>query len=108
MTNRKLLPAISVAVGITLIITGLFGVVSYIFTLFESSNQADQLLIFWYLPFILFGFVFLIIGVLFIVMGFKSLRGNEAAYKTTKVLLIILSAIILLISSFALVNRFII
>ncbi len=108
MTNRKLLPAISVTVGITLIITGLFGIVSYIVTLFESSNQADQSLIFWYLPFLLFGFVFLIIGVLYIVMGFKSFRGNEAAYKTTKVLLIILSAIILLISGFALVNSFII
>ncbi len=108
MTNRKLLPAISVAVGITLIITGLFGLVSYIVTLFESSNLADQSLIFWYLPFLLFGIVFLTIGILYIVMGFKSFRGNEAAYKMTKVLLIILFTIILLISSFALVNRFII
>ena len=108
MTNRKLLPAISVAVGIILIITGLFGIVSYIVTLFESSNLADQSLIFWHLPFLLFGIVFLTIGILYIVMGFKSFRGNEAAYKTIKVLLIILSAIILLISSFVLLNSIII
>ncbi len=108
MTNRKLLPVVSIAVGIILMITGFFGLVSYIVTLFESLNLADQSLIFWYLPFFLFGIVFLIIGILFIVMGFKSFRGNEAAYKTTKVLLIILSVIILLISSFALVNSFII
>jgi uncharacterized membrane protein len=108
MTDRKLLPAISVAVGITLIITGLFGIVSYIVTLYESSNQADQSLIFWYLPFLLFGFMFIIIGTLFTVMGIKSLAGKEDAYKTTKVLLIILSAIILLISSFTLVNSLII
>ena len=108
MTNHKLLPAISVTVGITFIITGLFGSVSYIITAIDSSNLADQSLIFWHLPFLLFGIVFLIIGILYIVVGLKSFRGNEAAYKTTQVLLIILSVIILLISSFALVNRLII
>jgi len=104
VTNRKLLPAISVAVGITLSITGLFGLVSYIFTLFESLNQADQSLIFWYLPFLLFGFMFLIIGILYIVMGLKSFRGNEASYKTTKVLLIILFFIILILVVLVIVN----
>ena len=104
MTNRKLLPAISFAVGITIIIAGIFGIISYIVTLFESSNQADQSLIFWYLPFLLFGIVFLIIGILYIVMALKSFSGNEAAYKTTKVLLIILSFIILILVVLVIVN----
>ena len=108
MTNRRLLPVISIAAGIILMITGLFGIVSYIVTLIESSNQADQSLIFWYLPFLLFGIVFLTVGTLYTIMGFRSFKGNVASYKTTKVLLIILSAIILLISSFALVNSLII
>ena len=104
MTNRKLLPAISVAVGITLIITGLFGIISYTITLFESSNLADQSLIFWHLPFLLFGIIFLTVGTLYTVMGFKSFKGNEAAYKTTKVLLIILSFIILILVVLVIVN----
>ena len=104
MTKSKLLSVISIAAGIILIITGLFGIVSYIVTLFESLNLADQSLIFWYLPFLLLGIVFLIIGILYIVMGLKSLSGNEAAYKTTKVLLIILSFIILILVVLVIVN----
>lgn len=104
MNNHKLIPVISVAAGIPFIISGLFSSVSYIVTVIESSKLADQSLIFWHLPFLLFGIVFLIVGTLYTVMGFKSFKGNKAAYKTTKILLIILFAIILIISSFALIN----
>ena len=104
MSNRKLLPVVSVAVGITLSITGLFSLVSYIATLFESLNLADQSLIFWHLPFLLFGIIFLTVGTLYTVMGFKSFKGNEAAYKTTKILLIILSFIILILVVLVIVN----
>jgi uncharacterized membrane protein len=105
MNERKLLPAISITAGITLIIIGLFGSVSYIITVIESSKLADQSLIFWHLPFLLFGIVFLIIGILYIVIGFKSLHGNEAAHKTTKILLLILFATIIIIGSFIIVNN---
>jgi len=108
MNNRKVISIISVAAGITLIILGLFGSIFYILTVIESSNLSDKSLIFWYSPFLLFGFMFIIAGIFYTVFGFKSIKGNEAAYKSTNVLLIILLAIILVIFIFALINNYII
>lgn len=104
MNSQKIIPVVSVAAGGLLIITGLIGIVSYIITVIESSSLADQSLIFWHLPFFLFGFIFLVVGVLFIVMGIRSLNGSEKAYKTIKVLLIILFAIIILIIGLLITN----
>jgi len=107
MNNRKVISIISVAAGIMFILSGLFGSIFYIFTVIESSNLADRSLIFWYSPFLLFGIMFIIAGTLCIVMGFKSYKGDEDAYKSTKILLIILSAIIIVIIIFALINSYI-
>ena len=107
MNNGKVISIISVAAGITFLLFGLFGSIFYIFTVIESSNLADKSLIFWYSPFLLFGIMFIIAGTLCIVMGFKSFKGDEAAYKSTKVLLILLSAIILALIIFILINSYI-
>ena len=108
MNNRKVISIISIAAGITLIISGLFGSIFYILTVIESSNLADKSLIFWYLPFLLFGIMFIIAGTVYAMMGFKSFNGNESAYKSTRVLLIILSAMIILIFILVFVNSYII
>jgi len=107
MNNGKVISIISIAAGITFLLAGLFGSIFYIFTVIESSNLADKSLIFWYSPFLLFGIMFIIAGTLCIVMGFKSFKGDEAAYKSTKVLLILLSAVILALIIFALINSYI-
>ena len=107
MNNRKVISIISVAAGITFLLSGLFGSIFYIFTVIESSKLADKSLIFWYSPFLLFGIMFIIAGTLCTVMGFKSFKGDEGAYKSTKVLLIILSAIIFVIVIFLLINSYI-
>jgi len=106
MNNQKFISTISIALGIILIIAGLTGIVFYIVTLVESSNLADKSLIFWYLPLSLFGFIFMVVGILYTVLGFRSFKGNIAAYKTIKILLVIFFTLILILISFALINSF--
>lgn len=92
--KQKIISITTIVSGIVLIVTGLFSTGFYISAVFDSSDKADKSVIFWFIPIFMIGFIMIVVGFFFCLVGYRSIRGNESAAKESKYML--LSLVVLL------------
>jgi choline-glycine betaine transporter len=75
MNSKKTWPSVALISGIVLIIIGALLITGYIIEAYvERIGEPDQSLLFWYLPFLMFGLIAFVTGVSFSIWGTKRLR----------------------------------
>ncbi len=77
--SDKLKYSLAVIFGIVSVLIGLFLTIGYILkAVIERIGEPDQSLIFWYLPMLFIGLIFLKLGLGFGIWGFMSLRKMKS------------------------------
>lgn len=99
MKTNRFIPILTIISGILLALSGLFLIGIYIYTAAQSLDQADQSLLFWYIPLIFFGILLNVSGAFFIAIGMKA-RQNPALQKLSKNLLFVLGGSLILVLAF--------
>ena len=67
--------------GVIAFITGLMFIILFIVkAIVERIGEADQSLLFWYLPVLIIGIIVAIPGAGFFIWGFKNLRRKEETF----------------------------
>lgn len=107
MNKQKFISIATLVSGIVLIISGLFSTGFYISAVFESIYIADKSAIFWFIPFLMIGFIIVVVGFFFSLVGYRSLRGDERAVKESKYMMISILILILLLIIVAAYNSMI-
>ena len=75
MSKKKVLPCGSIVVGVLFGLAGLSFILIYVLeAIISRLGEPDQSLIFWYLPFLLFGLIGIIIGTSGVVYGLNRLK----------------------------------
>jgi len=92
--KHKLISILSILSGIILALMGALGIGVYLFSVIDILDKPDKSIIFWYLPILFLGITLVGLAVYFIIIGFKSLQGNESDYRIAKISLIVLTVII--------------
>lgn len=77
--SRKFLTAISIFVGIVLLLLGVASIGFYIYSVVDALDKVDQSVIFWYLVFVLIGFKLVAGGIYLIWTGYKSRKEENYA-----------------------------
>ena len=101
--KKSFLEIVSIIIGFLFITIGGFLIFSYVQTVINLQNQADQSEIFWYLPIMFIGTALFGSGIHFGFISYKSINGNERTFgliktslKSLGVVLLILVGVILL------------
>jgi hypothetical protein len=75
MNSKKTWPSVALISGIVLIIIGALLITGYIIEAYvERRGEPDQSLLFWYLPFLMFGLIFFVAGLSTGIWGFRRLK----------------------------------
>jgi hypothetical protein len=99
MKRIKLIPILTILAGFLLVIFGLILIGFYIYSAIQSLDQADQSLLFWYIPLIFIGILLNVSGAFFIAVGMKA-RQNPALQKLSRNLLFVLGGSLILVLAF--------
>lgn len=77
MKSQNFWAIISLLGGTLLCLIGIGLVVAYILeAVFARWGESDQSLLFWYLPFLLFGIIGLVTGLSLAILGKKKIKNN--------------------------------
>lgn len=104
MKISRFIPTMSIFSGILIILGGLSLIGFYIYAAFQSLDQSDKSLIFWYLPFVFFGLLLNAAGAYFIAIG-KKARTEPDFFRLSRNSLIILGGVIILTLAYILIGE---
>ena len=104
INKQKLISIFSILSGIIFALMGMLGIGVYLFSGIAVLDQPDKSIIFWYIPILICGIIFLAAAVYFMIIGFRSFRGNEDSYKLAKNSLIILFILFFILIVIGVIN----